>query len=129
MMFTITYYEQPLINVSCLKFMSCVGQVSIDYLSIDHQCYIMISCKHDAMLSLAYRSLFLDKLTTSILYPLFICFKDAGVAFSCSYLDLITEQTILSQTSNASGTLHIVLLPQRSLTNVPLLQRIGSYLT
>ena len=122
MMFTITYYKQPL-NVSCLKFMSCVGQVSIDYLSIDQQCHIMISCKHDAMLSLAYRSLFLDKLTTSILYPLFICFKDADVAFSCSYLHLITEQTILSQTSNASGTLHIVLLPQRSLTYVPLLQR------
>ena len=66
MMFTITYYEQPLINVSCLKFMSCVGQVSIDYLSIDQQCHIMISCKHDAMLSLAYQSLFLDKLTTSM---------------------------------------------------------------
>ena len=107
MMFTITYYEQPLINVLCLKFMSCVGQVSIDYLSIDQQCHIMISCKHDAMLSLAYQSLFLDKLTTSILYPLFMCFKDADVAFSCSYLDLITEQTILSQTSNASGTLHM----------------------
>ena len=126
MMFTITYYEQPLINVLCLKFMSCVGQVWIDYLSIDQQCH-MISCKHDAMLSLAYRSLFLDKLTTSILYPLFMCFKDADVAFCCSYLDLITEQTILSQTSNASGTLHIVLLSQRSLTYVPLLQ-VGSYL-
>ena len=158
----------------CLKFMSCVGPVSIDCLLIDQQCHIMIACKHDAMLSLAYRSLFLDqstwgitlvkrranpptsitwsrsqvtisdiqcvglsltgmthtssafiqqdtmyslnKLTTSILYPLFTCFKDTGVAFSCSYLDLITEQTILSQTSNASRTLHIVLFPQRSLT-------------
>ena len=123
MMFTITYYEQPLINVLCLKLMSCVGQVSIDYLSIDQQCHIMIFCKHDAMLSLAYRSLFLDKLTTSILYPLFMCFKDADVAFSCSYLGLITDPTILSQTSNVSGTLHIVLLSQRSLTYVLLLQR------
>ena len=49
-----------------------------------------------------------NKLTTSILYSLFTCFKDADVALSCSYLDLITEQTILSQTSNASPTLHIV---------------------
>ena len=87
---------------------------------VDQQCHIMISCKHDAMLSLVYRSLFLDKLTTSILYKLFMCFKDGDVAFSCSYLDLITEQTILSQTSNASGTLHIVILPQGSHTYVPL---------
>ena len=168
----------------CLKFMSCVGPVSIDCLLIDRQCHIVISCKHDAMLSLAYRSLFLDqstwgitlvqrqanpptsitwsrsqvtisdiqcvglsltgmthtssafiqqdtmyslnKLTTSILYPLFTCFKDADVAFSCSYLDLITEQTIFSQTSNASRTLHIILFPQRSLTYVP--YNVGSYL-
>ena len=37
----------------------------------------------------------LYKLTTSILYPLFTFFKDADVAFSCSYLDLITEQIII----------------------------------
>ena len=145
--------------------MCCVGPVSIDWLSIDQQCHIMISCKHDAMLSLAYRLLFLDqstwgialvkwqgnpptsitwsrssgiqcvglsgitgmthtssafiqqdtmyslnKLTTSIHYPLFTCFKDTDVAYACPYLDLITEQTMLSQTSNASQTLHIVLL-------------------
>ena len=47
----------------CLKFMSCVGPVSIDCLSIDQQCHIMISCKHDAMLSL---SLFLDQSTWGI---------------------------------------------------------------
>ena len=49
----------------CLKFINCVGPVSIDSLSIDQQCH-MISCKHDAMLSLAYWSLFLDQSTWGI---------------------------------------------------------------